>query len=76
MTAGQIVKVVVIDDHPLFREGVIHTLDAQPDIEVVGEGATADDAVRLTSTLLPDLVLLDISMPGGGMNAVCTIATA
>ncbi|MFQ5593715.1 MAG: response regulator [Anaerolineae bacterium] len=70
------VRVVIVDDHPLFREGVAHTLQAAPDIEVVGEGSTADEALRLAQDLLPDLILLDITMPGGGLNAVRTIAVA
>lgn len=69
-------NLVVIDDHPLFREGVVHTLSAQPDIDVVGEGASAADAVRLAGELLPDIVLLDIALPGGGLNAVRDIAAA
>lgn len=70
------IRVVVVDDHPLFREGVAHTLQAEPDIEVVGEGSTADEALRLARDLLPDIILLDITMPGGGLNAVRSIAVA
>ena len=40
-------QIAIIDDHPLFREGVVHTLGAQPDIEVVGEGESAADALRI-----------------------------
>jgi two-component system, NarL family, nitrate/nitrite response regulator NarL len=65
---------VIVDDHPLLREGVAHTLRAEPDIEVVGEGETADDAIRLARDLLPDVILLDITMPGGGVNAARSIA--
>jgi two-component system nitrate/nitrite response regulator NarL len=68
------IHVVIADDHPLFREGVAGLLAAQPDIEVVGQGASADEAVRLARDLLPDLVLLDLDMPGGGLNAARTIA--
>jgi two-component system nitrate/nitrite response regulator NarL len=67
---------VIVDDHPLLREGVAYTLRAEPDIDVVGEGETADDAIRLAHELLPDILLLDITMPGGGLNAVETIALA
>ena len=66
-------QIVVVDDHPLFREGVAHTLAAEPDIEVVGQGASAAEAVRLAQELLPDLILLDIHMPGSGLQAAQTI---
>lgn len=64
------IHVVIVDDHPLLREGVVSTLNAQPGIQVVGEGESASDAVRLASELLPDIILLDISMPGDGLKAV------
>jgi DNA-binding NarL/FixJ family response regulator len=68
------IQVAIVDDHPLFREGVANTLANSPEIEVVGQGSTAEDAVRLARDLLPDVLLLDISMKGGGINAVRTIA--
>jgi two-component system, NarL family, nitrate/nitrite response regulator NarL len=78
MTGGlsNTLNLVVVDDHPLFREGVVHTLSAQPDVDVIGEGASADDAIRLAGELLPDIVLLDIALPGGGIQAVQSIAAA
>jgi len=63
------IRVAVIDDHPLFRQGVVHTLQSVVDMEVVGEGATAQDAVRMATSHLPDIMLLDVSMPGGGIAA-------
>jgi DNA-binding NarL/FixJ family response regulator len=74
--AGETIQVVIVDDHPLFRQGVVSTLSAQPDIDVVGEGASADDALRLVKELVPDIVLLDISMPGGGLAAVEQLAAS
>ena len=68
------IRVAVIDDHPLFREGVSHTIRSSNLLEVIGEGATADDAVRIAKDELPDIVLLDVSMPGGGIEAARTIA--
>ncbi|HUR16658.1 MAG TPA: response regulator transcription factor, partial [Candidatus Limnocylindrales bacterium] len=64
-----LIRIVVADDHPMFRAGVVASLSAQPDVEVVGEGASADEAVRLAHEHNPDVCLLDITMPGGGLNA-------
>jgi DNA-binding NarL/FixJ family response regulator len=68
------IQIVVVDDHPLLREGVAHALDMQPDMEVVGQGASADEAVYMAQELLPDLILLDINMPGSGLQAAQTIS--
>lgn len=70
------VTLVVADDHPLYRAGVVRFLAEQPDFEVVGEGASADEAVSLVAAHSPDIVLLDISMPGGGLSAATRIAAA
>ncbi len=70
------IRLVITDDHPIFREGVAAILGSEPDIEIVGQGVTAEDAIRLTRDLLPDVILLDISMPGGGLKAAETISTS
>jgi two-component system nitrate/nitrite response regulator NarL len=70
------VRVVIVDDHPLFREGVAATLVSQGDLEVVGEGASAADALALATTLLPDLMLLDLNLPGGGLSAARQVTSA
>ena len=70
------VRVVIIDDHPLFREGVAATLVSGGDLEVVGEGASAADALSLATSLLPDLMLLDLNLPGGGLSAARQVASA
>jgi two-component system, NarL family, nitrate/nitrite response regulator NarL len=70
------IRIVLVDDHPLFREGVAMTLASEPDIEVLGQGVSADDALRLVKKFLPDIVLLDISMPGGGIEAARKIAVS
>ena len=67
-------RVVVVDDYRFFRESVAKVLHVDPDIEVVGLGGTADEAVQLAADLLPDIVTLDISMPGGGLAAAAQIA--
>jgi two-component system nitrate/nitrite response regulator NarL len=68
------IQVVIIDDHPLFRDGVWQTLQAEPEFEVVGQGTSAAEAIRLAKELLPDVILLDITIPGGGLNAALVIA--
>ena len=67
------IRIAIVDDHPLFREGVTRSLSEIGGFEIVGEGATAQDAERIASTVQPDLLLLDISLPGGGLAAVATI---
>ncbi len=65
------VRVVVADDHPLYRKGVVEALDDEAGIEVVGEASSAAEAVTKSAALRPDVVLLDIAMPGGtGIEAV------
>lgn len=66
MTETARIRVVIADDHPLYREGVARALADDPAIEVAGQGEDADSAVALARQLKPDLVLLDLSMPGGG----------
>lgn len=70
------IRIVIIDDHPLFREGVARTLNAAPNMEVVAQGDNSKDAIRLAQDLLPDIILLDISMPGSGLEAAGVIARA
>jgi DNA-binding NarL/FixJ family response regulator len=59
-------RVLVADDHPIFRDGVLMLLATTPDLVAVGEARTGDEAVELAATLVPDVVLMDIQMPGGG----------
>lgn len=58
------IRVLLVDDHALFREGIRTLLAAEPDIEIAGEAANASEAVALASERRPDLVLMDIGMPG------------
>ena len=60
------ISIVIADDHPLYREGVARTLMEDKALIVVGQAQDAGGAVELASRLKPDLLLLDISMPGGG----------
>lgn len=70
------IRLIVIDDHPLFREGVAYTLQAQPDMTVVGQGESLDDAVRLARDCAPDVALFDINVPGGGIAAAAMVTAA
>ena len=58
------IDVLVVDDHPLFRQGVVHSLGLTPGFRVVGETASGEEALAMAQALLPKVVLLDISMPG------------
>lgn len=58
------IRVLVADDHPLFRQGAVHSLVSDPGIAVIGEASSGEDAFNLVHELQPDVVLLDISMPG------------
>lgn len=70
------IRIAIVDDHPLFREGVARSLGEIGGFELVGEGASAEDAERLVRASTPDVLLLDISMPGGGLNALGGILSA
>ena len=66
----QVVKVLVVDDHALFRSGITHLLNEQEDFEVVGEARHGAEAVEKVEDLMPDLILMDIYMPEmGGLEA-------
>ena len=71
------IRVLVVDDQELVRMGSALTLDSAVDIEVVGEAATGEEAIRRVRELKPDVVLMDVRMPGmGGIEATRIITTA
>lgn len=71
------VRVLLVDDHALIRTGNALVLGATEDIAVVGEAATGEEAVTLAATLRPDVVLMDVRMPGiGGIEATRRITGA
>ncbi len=70
-------RVLLADDHPLFRKGMRAMLEALPDMEVVGEAATGEEALALANSLAPDIIVMDLQMPGGsGIAATRAILNA
>jgi DNA-binding NarL/FixJ family response regulator len=64
------IKVLLVDDHTIIRQGLRAILAEQNDMQVVGEGATGEEAVALAETLVPDIIVIDIAMPGiSGLQA-------
>ncbi|HEX9891960.1 MAG TPA: response regulator transcription factor [Actinomycetota bacterium] len=69
-TERESLRVLIVDDHGLFRKGLQMVLQQEPDLEVVGEGADGQEAVEKAQELMPDVVLMDVRMPKrGGIEA-------
>lgn len=65
------IRILIVDDHEVVREGLRSILETDPDFKLVGEAADGGEAVRLAAELTPDVVLMDLSMPGvGGIEAI------
>ncbi len=70
-------RIVIADDHVFFRDGVRTLVEAAPDLELVGEAGTGDEAISLAASLQPDVILMDIQMPGtNGIEATRRIVQA
>lgn len=67
-------RIFVVDDHSLFRQGVIHTVMEEPDMTVVGEAGTAASAIEKVRDTLPEIVLLDLRLPDrSGLEVITTL---
>lgn len=69
-----IIRIGIVDDHPLLREGVANTLKRRPDLKVVEQGASAEDALAIAVRLLPDILLMDVNMPGDSIAVLHSIS--
>jgi len=70
-------RILIADDHPLFRNGMRTLLTADPEMEVIGEAAAGDEAIALAASLQPEVILMDLGMPGvGGIEATRRILHA
>lgn len=70
-------RVVVVEDHTLVRQSLIKMIDGEPEFEVVGEAGNGDEGLELIRKLKPDVVILDISMPGGsGLEVAAHLRTS
>ena len=73
----KVVRVLIVDDHDIVRAGIRMLLDAQPDMAVIGEASDGKEAIEMAGSMKPDVVLMDISMPGTtGIEATRTIKKA
>ena len=71
------IRLVIVDDHPVVRDGLRGMLESQPDFEVVGEGANGEEAVQLANSLKPEVMLMDLRMPlMDGVTALGQIKTS
>ena len=72
----QKIRILLVDDHDIVRLGLMALLKNQPDMEVAGEAGTASEGIKLVENLIPDVVLMDIRLPGGGGIDACEQITS
>lgn len=70
------IRILVADDHPIFRDGLVRSLEETGEFRVVATASSAEEAIQLAKQKHPDIALLDLSMPGNGLTAVAEIAKA
>jgi DNA-binding NarL/FixJ family response regulator len=73
MTEPTPIRILLADDHGIVRAGLRALLETQPDMDVVAEAEDGEEAIRLTRELVPAVVVADLSMPGGGLEAIRAI---
>jgi DNA-binding NarL/FixJ family response regulator len=74
MVESRCIRILTVDDHPLFREGIAAVLASQDDMELVAEAINGEEAITLFRQHRPDITLMDLQMPGmGGLDAIHTI---
>lgn len=71
-----VIKIAVIDDHPIYRQGACELLNGCEYIRTVADGGSAADALRIAEDYKPDLMLLDVNMPGSGIEAARSISSS
>src|SRR5262245_39437705 len=73
---SQPIRIVIADDHPIFRDGLRRLLEAEPDLKVIGEACDGAEAVKLARQLKPEILLLDLAMPRHpGLEALRDLST-
>ena len=71
------IRLLIVDNHTLFRQGLVSLLQSEPGMQVIGEAGSGEDALRLVPQLQPDVVLMDVKMPGiGGVEATRRLIAA
>ena len=73
MKSDQAIRIAIVDDHQLVRQGLRQTLEEAQGFTVIAEGASADDAIQIARTTSLDVLLVDVNMPGGGLRAAAEV---